>query len=68
MALHDFSEKKHNFKFNLAASEAAELWRKVSVPRSVRSRVQAFSNHTVFGGKSLKYLKHPNLPFAVVLQ
>ena len=67
MELHDFSVKKHNFKFDLAATEASKLWRKDMVPHSTRTRVQAFSNHTVFGGKSLKYLKHPNLPFAVVL-
>lgn len=60
-------EQKKYGTFNMAAKEANELRAKFSIPLSVSSFVQAFSNHTVFTGKSLKYLMHPFLPLVVVL-
>ena len=60
-------QKKYAGKFNMAAKEARELRAKLFIPRGVSSYVQAFSNHTVFTGKSLKYLKHPFLPLVLVL-
>ncbi|XP_073259368.1 uncharacterized protein [Porites lutea] len=62
-----YSEQKKYGKFNMAAKEARELRAKIFIPQSFSSYVQAFSNHTVFTGKSLKYLKHPFLPLVLVL-
>lgn len=60
-------ERTRYSKFNMAAREASELRAKLSIPQSISSFVQAFSNHTVFTGKSLKYLRHPFLPLVIVL-
>ncbi|KAK2556767.1 DDB1- and CUL4-associated factor 15 [Acropora cervicornis] len=65
--LDSYPEQKKYGTFNMAAKEASELRAKFSIPLSVSSFVQAFSNHTVFTGKSLKYLMHPFLPLVVVL-
>ena len=62
-----YSEQTKYGKFNMAAKEARELRAKLFIPQSFSSYVQAFSNHTVFTGKSLKYLKHPFLPLVLVL-
>ena len=60
-------ERTRYSKFNMAAKEASELRAKFSIPQGISSIVQAFSNHTVFTGKSLKYLRHPFLPLVLVL-
>ncbi|PFX32186.1 DDB1- and CUL4-associated factor 15 [Stylophora pistillata] len=60
-------ERTRYTKFNMAAKEASELRAKFSIPHSIPSLVLAFSNHTVFTGKSLKYLGHPFLPLVLVL-
>ncbi|XP_078353801.1 uncharacterized protein LOC144638475 [Oculina patagonica] len=65
--LENYPERTRYSKFNMAAREANELRAKFSIPQSISSYVQAFSNHTVFTGKSLKYLRHPFLPLVVVL-
>lgn len=62
-----YSEQNKYGKFNMAAKETRELRAKLFIPQSLSSYVQAFSNHTVFTGKSLKYLKHPFLPLVLVL-
>lgn len=65
--LENYPEQTRYSKFNIAAREASEVRSKFSIPQSMSSFVQAFSNHTVFTGKSLKYLRHPFLPLVVVL-
>ena len=65
--LDSYPENRKYRTFNVAAKEASEFRTKFSVPRSISSFVQAFSNHTVFTGKSLKYLRHPFLPLVLVL-
>jgi len=65
--LENYPERTRYSKFNMAAKEASELRAKFSIPQSISSFVQAFSNHTVFTGKSLKYLRHPFLPLVIVL-
>lgn len=65
--LESYPEQKKYAKFNMAAKEASELRAKFFIPQSICSFVQAFSNHTVFTGKSLKYLRHPCLPLVLVL-
>jgi hypothetical protein len=44
----------------------ADLQRKYFVPGGL-SAVQAFSNHNVFTGKTLGFIKHPFQPIAIVL-
>jgi len=65
--LENYPERTRYSKFNMAAKEASQLRAKFSIPQSISSFVQAFSNHTVFTGKSLKYLRHPFLPLVIVL-
>ena len=66
--LDTYSEQRKMYgKFSMAAKEASELRAKFFIPQSISSFVQAFSNHTVFTGKSLKYLRHPFLPLVLVL-
>ena len=67
LGLETCPERTRYIKFNMAAKEACELRAKFSIPQSIPSIVQAFSNHTVFTGKSLKYLRHPFLPLVLVL-
>ena len=62
-----YPEQRKYTKFNMAAKEASELRAKFFIPQSISSFVQAFSNHTVFTGKSLKYLRHPRLSLVLVL-
>lgn len=65
--LDSYPEQRKYANFNMAAKEACELRAKFFIPQSISSFVQAFSNHTVFTGKSLKYLRHPFLPLVLVL-
>ena len=65
--LENYPEQRKYTKFNMATKEASELRAKFFIPQSISSFVQAFSNHTVFTGKSLKYLRHPFLPLVLVL-
>ncbi|KAJ7377023.1 protein ubiquitination [Desmophyllum pertusum] len=67
LQLENYPERTRYSKFNIAAKEASELRAKFFIPQSISSFVQAFSNHTVFTGKSLKYLRHPFLPLVVLL-
>ena len=54
-------------KFNQATKEVVELRKHCAVPVGLSGAVRAFSNHTTFSGKSLKYIRHPHLPLAIVL-
>ena len=44
----------------------ADLHKKYFVPSGLSS-VQTFSNHNVFSGKTLQFIKHPFQPIAIVL-
>eukprot|EP00795_Rhopilema_esculentum_P004363 gene4363-20585_t len=47
--------------------QAVDLRRKNFVPTCFPASVLSFSNHTVFSGKSMKYLLHPFQPLAIVM-
>lgn len=53
--------------FSPSVTQTVQLRKKWFVPSCKEASTQTLSNHTVFTGKSLQFLVHPEFPVAIVL-